>query len=258
MSGSALSSWAVTEHPRYYTKKLAELVNCSRYIDDSPKLLACFKVKPASLLVNMSAQIRAPKYLSSFGPVVQTSVLPDSVTGLMHRAMGSGRTCELFTGVMKNEGLSYLSERQLQKGIAPIDEKKLLRTYVNNIYSYHRQRIFDVIRHHYTAWDRESNNETIRDGVIEMLGDSQYVAPALDLARRHAQIADTYFYTFTYPSRLESYPRWAGGAHGEDLFYVFGAPLADGIKPFPSSYTRTERMLSEGVMRYWSNFIKTG
>jgi len=47
--------------------------------------------------------------------------------------------------------------------------------------------------------------------------------------------------------------------HSEDLAFAFGAPLVDGLAPFSSSgFTRTDRIFSEFVMRYWLNFVKTG
>lgn len=45
----------------------------------------------------------------------------------------------------------------------------------------------------------------------------------------------------------------------EDLAYAFGAPLVDGLAPFSASgFTRADRVFSELVLRYWTNFIKTG
>ena len=46
--------------------------------------------------------------------------------------------------------------------------------------------------------------------------------------------------------------------HGEELPYVFGVPL-DSVK-FPSHrhFTEMERLLSEAVMTFWTNFAKTG
>lgn len=45
---------------------------------------------------------------------------------------------------------------------------------------------------------------------------------------------------------------------GEELAFVFGAPLAP-AGPFPShNYTVQEKLLSEAVMAYWTNFAKTG
>ena len=49
-----------------------------------------------------------------------------------------------------------------------------------------------------------------------------------------------------------------GTVHGEDLPYVFGAPLVDGFSHFPRNYTKSEVALSEALMIFWSNFARTG
>jgi len=47
--------------------------------------------------------------------------------------------------------------------------------------------------------------------------------------------------------------------HSEDLAYAFGAPLVDGLTPFSASgFTRADRVFSGLLLRYWTNFIKTG
>ncbi|KAK6633550.1 hypothetical protein RUM44_004157 [Polyplax serrata] len=49
-----------------------------------------------------------------------------------------------------------------------------------------------------------------------------------------------------------------GCIHGEELPYVFGAPLVGGFSHFPKNYTKSEMLLSEATMIYWSNFARTG
>lgn len=49
-----------------------------------------------------------------------------------------------------------------------------------------------------------------------------------------------------------------GCIHGEDLPYIFGAPLIGGFGHFPRNYTKSEISLSEAVMLYWSNFVRSG
>jgi Carboxylesterase family len=96
-------------------------------------------------------------------------------------------------------------------------------------------------------------------------------------ADQRRQRPNTYLYCFGFPTRFDVYPRWADGVHGDDLAYVFGAPLAGlggattggaipvgwagglpTIEPFPSIFTRADRSISELVMRYWASFIRTG
>ena len=47
--------------------------------------------------------------------------------------------------------------------------------------------------------------------------------------------------------------------YNEDMSYAFGAPITDGLDPFSAaSYSRGDKLLSETVLKYWTNFIKTG
>lgn len=49
-----------------------------------------------------------------------------------------------------------------------------------------------------------------------------------------------------------------GCIHGEDLPYIFGAPLVGGFNQFPRNYTKSETTLSEIVMLLWANFTRSG
>ena len=50
-----------------------------------------------------------------------------------------------------------------------------------------------------------------------------------------------------------------GSVHGEELPFVFGAPLIlDGLGHFPRNYTKAEISLAEGMILYFANFAKTG
>jgi len=165
----------------------------------------------------------------------------------------------LLVGVMKNEGFLYFNQQQVDDGVPREQLRRILRTYVRNVYRYQRQKIYEILLYQYSDWERPRDPDVIRDNLMDMLGDGQITAPIMDLAHLHALYrSPTYMYAFHYPSRLDTYPRWAGGVHGDDMTYVFGAPLADGIAPFISTYTRQEKMLTEAILTYWTNFMKTG
>lgn len=95
--------------------------------------------------------------------------------------------------------------------------------------------------------------------------------------KQQQQQHGTFLFCFDYPTRFDGYPRWTDGIHGEDLAYVFGAPLTilDGlstggrnpkswtgsgttISPFSSTFTAADRYMSELVMGYWAGFIRNG
>ena len=66
-----------------------------------------------------------------------------------------------------------------------------------------------------------------------------------------------YMYVFAHNSEAGENGGVAQSIHGEDLPYVFGAPLGQ-VGPFQSYYNVEERLFSEAVMKYFSNFAKTG
>lgn len=132
--------------------------------------------------------------------------------------------------------------------------------------------------------DRASQHPiNTRDTAVAALSDAQFVAPLIRTADIFAanspppmsssgssggtasastqfpgQSGRCYFYVFDYQTKDGDYPQRMGTVHGEDLPYIFGAPLVDGFSHFPQNYTKSEIALSEAVITYWTNFARTG
>ncbi|ESP00884.1 hypothetical protein LOTGIDRAFT_91354, partial [Lottia gigantea] len=257
-SGSALSTWAVSYDPVWCTHKLAINVNCSRHISNSGALLKCLRERSWKELVN--AVPLPPKYYSCFAPSIDGwTVLPKKVEELMKKKQSKFAEAKVMFGITKNEAYSYLKQHEIKKGISEFRKSQMIRTYVQNVFKYHRQKIYEILDHHYTDWNRMSDKLSKRNNILELLSDGQYVAPLIKAAQYHAETADTYLYAFSYSTQTEgSLNEDVHGIHGDELPYVFGAPLVGGISPFPETYTNAERMISEAVMTYWTNFAKTG
>lgn len=64
-------------------------------------------------------------------------------------------------------------------------------------------------------------------------------------------------YVFAHNSEAGEHATISQSIHGEDLPYVFGAPLGQ-AGPFQTFFNAEERLLSESVMKYFTNFAKTG
>lgn len=124
------------------------------------------------------------------------------------------------------------------------------------------------------------------DSVIEALGDASVVAPLVTAAQLHnrpvtmvtsggtkykvptststssrmSRKHKTYMYVFGHQTRQGDYVDRLGCISGEELAYVFGAPLtAEGqLSHFIANYTSVERELAEAVITMWTNFAKTG
>ena len=258
-SGSAFSTWATSIDPVRCTQMIAKAVNCSHAVNNSEALVNCFREKSVDDLVR-SVPL-TPKYYTCFAPSVG-----------LDRMFARGKTLEelvksrrtefankkIMFGLTKKEAYAYLHQDEIENGISEDRKRQFIRTYVQNVFKYHRQKIFEILEHEYTEWERNSDNFSRRDNIMDLISDGQYKAPLVKMAQEHSETADTFFYSFAYSTQSEDYPQWSGGVHGDELPYIFGAPLVGGLSPFPSSYNSFEKELSKFMMRKWTNFAKTG
>lgn len=245
--------------PLTYTRRLADILNCSNV---SILTVQCLRQFTVDELVN--ADVRPPKYLAPFGPTVDStrSVLPETVrqSAPSCRETVFGTTA-LLVGVGRGRGADYLPQARLDDGLTSLQWTRILRTYVQNVYRYHQQKIYDILAHNYRDWDRTVDPGTSRDELVELIGDGQHVAPTVELAREHAVCAGatTFLFGFDSVGALSSSSRsWQSAAGPSEMAYVFGAPLADGIDPFGTTYVEQDKTLSETVLSYWTSFVRTG
>ncbi|XP_065354913.1 uncharacterized protein Nlg4 [Calliphora vicina] len=197
---------------------------------------------------------------------------------------GMGAHYDVLFGVVTGESIWRFSAHDIQNGFEGERRDKIIRTYVRNAYNYHLNEIFFTIVNEYTDWDRASQHPiNTRDTAVAALSDAQFVAPLIRTADIFAanspppmsssssgggtasastqypgQSGRCYFYVFDYQTKDGDYPQRMGTVHGEDLPYIFGAPLVDGFSHFPQNYTKSEIALSEAVITYWTNFARTG
>ncbi|XP_046393228.1 neuroligin-1-like [Ischnura elegans] len=198
---------------------------------------------------------------------------------------------DLLFGVVRAEAYFAFTAEDLQYGIETDRRSRLLRTFVRNTYRYHLSEILATVVNEYTDWERPVQHPVnIRDETLEALSDATVVAPLVQTGDYHASAAaalnsppqpplgidpapapapstsgsapktkSTYFYVFEYQTKYGDYPQRQGCVHGEELPYVFGAPLApQTATPFPKNFTKAETQLSEATIIYWSNFARTG
>lgn len=106
-------------------------------------------------------------------------------------------------GITKNEAYAYLKQDEIKKGISDFRKTQIIRSYVQNVFRYHRQKIYEILDHHYTDWTHTSDQISNRDNILELLSDGQYVAPLMEMTNQHEQTADTYLYSFAYSTLSE-------------------------------------------------------
>ncbi|XP_024081737.1 neuroligin-4, Y-linked-like [Cimex lectularius] len=286
MSGSANAPWSLTRQPWKYARQLARHANCS-WDQSHAHLLKCLRERPLDLL--MSTQVESSPFSTTFGPSVDGVVIDTPLerqTNLIGGANGgkwsNSRTREpgqghewgssrkslvtklsrydLLLGVVKAEAFLAFTGDDVQYGIEPDRRTNILRTFVKSTYRYHLSEILATIVNEYTDWERPVQHPiNIRDETLEALSDAQYVAPIVHTADLHSSARrNSFLYVFDYQTKFGDYQQRQGCVHGEELAYVFGAPLVGGISHFTKNYTKAEVLLSEATMIYWSNFARTG
>ncbi|XP_069987680.1 uncharacterized protein [Penaeus vannamei] len=122
-------------------------------------------------------------------------------------------------------------------------------------------QVYPTVMTHYQPWSKAPivDDQIVRDQTLEILSDAQITAPVVQMANLHSNLnPKSYFYCFSHQSAFGDYLVDQGTVHGEELAYVFGAPLVSGFNHFGLNYTRDEKFLSELVMTLWSNFARTG
>jgi len=92
------------------------------------------------------------------------------------------------------------------------------------------------------------------DMAAELFTDEVFAEPARHLARSHAASgAPTFRYLFSYVPQ-EKRQTTGGAGHGDEIQFVFGNLGARS----GGSFSAADRDLAEDMMRYWTNFAKTG
>ena len=201
--GSALASWAMVSDPLRYAYDVADAVNCSVHrptstrredhpqrrpsppaatSDHHARLLECLKSVPTELLgvVVGAPSLRPPRYRSAFGPVLDgRSAVPHEPSYLMARSASVAPVFEasaILVGVTADDSSVTGDDGRQENendGLSAVEDaafrRRLLRTYVQNVYSYHRQKIYDVLAYHYTDWEHPINQPGNTDGHVEKL-----------------------------------------------------------------------------------------
>ncbi|XP_021705914.1 neuroligin-4, Y-linked [Aedes aegypti] len=290
MSGSALAPWSLVGEPAKFAAYVSHHVNCS---PDLPHqmLLKCLRDKPLSDI--MSTPVRAPDFGNAFGPSVDGVVIDtgeiqqmdgshysdysvpsapkpsahlhntlNTINAILLRKLAINKLSkyDMLVGVTRAEAYFVFNSEDVQYGIEADRRSKILKNYVKSTYSYHLNEILATIVNEYTDWERPIQHPiNIRDETLEALSDARIVAPAVQTVDLHsADHRNSFLYVFDYQTKFGDFPQRQGCIHGEDLPYLFGAPLVGGFNHFTRNYTKSELALSEAVMIYWSNFIRTG
>ncbi|ROT65219.1 putative neuroligin-4, X-linked-like [Penaeus vannamei] len=218
-----------------------------------PLLFPSHSHTPSSHLPSLSFSPTPSSSLSfSLTPLPFSSPAPRlSLPPLSSSQVLKGRQLSVMFGVTEADGYNDLSRKQAEEGLDVQERNRMLRTYVRNNYHHHLQEIYLAITKEYTDWSNPAQHPVqVRDLTAEALSDGGFLAPLARFGETISGRADAYI--------LSPLPQRMGSVFGSEVPLVFGAPFMDEPGPWRGNYTRQDALVSEIIMRYWTNFAKTG
>ncbi|GFY61682.1 neuroligin-2 [Trichonephila inaurata madagascariensis] len=259
-SGSALSPWAIARNSLVYTRQIAKSLKCPT--EDSAVLVECLRQRPVQDI--LAVPLSVPDHLTAFGPTIDGVVVPGEPADVMEKNTEFFGQYDLMFGMTRIESYNQFSSQEDKMGIDTLRRDRLLRTLVRNLFTYHLQEIFLTVVNEYTDWSKPDQHPIIiLDSTTDAMSDALVIAPLVRTGNFHSRVRyprkpKTYQYVFTHQTEEAEYSQRMGTVHGEDLPYIFGAPLVNSLSHFPKNFTKAESSLSETVILFWTNFAKTG
>ncbi|XP_078694225.1 neuroligin-4, X-linked-like isoform X3 [Branchiostoma floridae x Branchiostoma belcheri] len=265
-SGTAMATWSISRSGRQYAQTVAKAAGCD-VNNNTGAMVNCLRVINGNTLANITRyDPEKSPYYRAFSPVVDGILVPDDPKKL--RDSLPFTTYDYMVGVAESDGFMYVEGIDgIYDGIDRNRFESVVRSFVQDVFQTRLQEIIDAVTFSYTDWGDRNNDLKRRKSTVALFTDFFFVVPAIKTVNSHSRNSPTkktFFYTFQHQSENTSVPDWTGAIHGEELPFVFGAPIAntqlvspDGLYSF-TSYSKQEAMLSVAIMTYWTNFAKTG
>ncbi|XP_022257792.1 acetylcholinesterase-like [Limulus polyphemus] len=141
-------------------------------------------------------------------------------------------------------------KKEEEVGVTRKEFHRLVEKVVHDTNNFQRKAIV----FQYTDWLEEDNIYRNRDMLIDLVGDKFITCDTNEFAHKYAQRGnDVFMYYFTHTPSVSSWPRWMGTTHGDEISFVFGAPLNSLL-----DYSTEEQELARRIMKHWTNFARTG
>ncbi|XP_040580708.1 neuroligin-1 [Lepeophtheirus salmonis] len=260
MSGSFLSSMALTHKPSDLTLQVASQLRCPL---DSEPLMNCLRNKPVKELLHV--KINVPMYTTPFGPNVDGIVIEDSPEKLLRQEkyLNILSRLDIMFGLTSSEAFHQFPAPTVTYGVTSEYLETILRSFLLSTYKQNSDTILNSILNEYTDYRiPQENNITNRNNMFKIFSDAKVAAPLLKMAEIHSEVSthrsNSYFYVFEHQTTHGYYSQVFGSIHGEEIAYGFGMPLSGGMHHLVHNYTVEESVLSEIMMNYWINFIYAG
>ena len=289
ISGTSLSPWALHgTNIRDIATKLDCLDDEDSFSFSDEPLVDCIKNKPEEDI------LAAGISMDNIGPTVDSNFVFDHPHKMMNLrnstykdANDFFRSLDIIVGANDEDGSRVLeSALSLDYGMTGLKTFTLLSDEIEQIllpnllepvfkkhelflnYTINKQTRNSIIYSalfQYTNWSDPYSSEYIRQNLLRLSTDVNFVIPTVQLADVHSYVnanGSTYVYQFTHKPKYDtSAPLWLKGAsNGVETFYIFGFPdrMIKNRDLDRRVITKNEYQLSEKIMTLIGNFARTG
>lgn len=264
-SGTGNSISANSAISRLTAQQLARELNCSTELTEDA--LKCFKNKSTQEIHKAYLDLSYTERIS-FAPVVDGKFLNDTPSNIINNrdspAFELYKSLDIIIGNDDAEGSLMLGALDvlwnntvnIKYGI-PFDVfcKDIVTPFVENYFNHNTALV-------YVICNKYSSKDPLQQGrnVVDFYGDVIMYTPAVQCLNTHAirNYYNTKQYQYLakrrsyYSPSLEQYPWFQGSGHAAELPYLF--PERNRV----GDATRDDIQYAVYLMKYWSNFAKTG
>ena len=270
-SGSANIPWAYERNPQQIYNKFVKKSSCWNETSNAIAVIKCLR----NLSID-EIQSDLVEYTDKFRPVLDGTFVRVHPPDIFLNKSKSARDIlyrfgklDIIIGVTSAEGGMFISEADLLIGANGTTEAYTQQAFKEIIVPFgiehgklkQSKTISSAILHQYFDWSEPNKTETAFHHTVDLLSDVEFNNAITRTALAHSDSSEsgkTFFYIFDQKS-VVSDKRLNGASHAEDIAFTLGFPtplnflyMKNGVIP------QHEIELSLKLMKYWSNFAKTG
>ncbi|XP_066475547.1 acetylcholinesterase-like [Tiliqua scincoides] len=256
-SGATLCPWAWVspEEAKARGRTLGQILGCNG--NDDNAVVTCLQTKNPGEIVHKLPIIRQERLLDTpFVPTTDGEFLPDDPQKLLET--GSFLVKPILTGFTPDEGSLFLSAKA--PGISLYNDSLINREQLLEglrlVVPEASESAIEAAAFLYRQGEEEGEVQN-RNALVKASGDYHFLCPVAWVASHMARAGCPVFaYSFIHRPSFIAAADWTGVPLCSELPFMFGDPLS--MVGDDNTYTTAEVVLSQRVMQYWGEFIRTG
>lgn len=258
-SASAVAPWGL-DAPAIAKRKASELAKISKcHSGQDTEIVKCLRGVDAEMFNSNQQRIddKESVLFTPFVPTIDDFFLEELPIETLKK--GKFKQGSILLGVNRDEGFYFLAYLQTHhfdlnasSNVTAVEYREIVSSILDAADK--ASLIADSVAFEYGAPYFLNESALYRKVLDDIFGDVSFKCPVVDFALYYAKDeVDVYMYNFKHRTSANPWPSWMGVMHGYEIDHVFGMPLNDSL-----NYTKAEKLLSEKILQYWTNFAKTG